>query len=447
MKTISRKSNSHSWHTTLMIVVLIFTIIRVSGQMTGNKNIIDKELSEAIVDSITSCFVNNYVYPEKADEIRRLLILNSTEGKYNSCKDIEKLIEMLQNDMYEITKDHHIGISYIQSKLSAKKKNEKSLLTAKDKQLARKNYHFPIIEIMPGNIGYIRLDRFTGSDNAIITAKSAMQFLSNSDAIIIDLRYNPGGGGPLLPLIAGYFVDEPTLLGDLYFPGNDSLVQSWTYATFEKKLTNVPLYILTSFQTASAAESFTSFFKFQNRAIIVGETTKGASHWCNYYYYPQHSFEIKLPIARPLNHDWENTGISPDIEIVEHMALDKAYLVALEKLRSNCADERYVTDYNWYHKVTSMRMQSNFEKGKEVEKYAGTYENNQLIIYKENTLFWYQNDNEIFPLIPFTDDTFLFSDSEDYMLEFVRNEDGIIAGYQLITAYTTNPVLRKKISY
>ena len=46
---------------------------------------------------------------------------------------------------------------------------------------------------MEGNIGYLDLRSFRSTDYAASTALGALSFLSNSDAIVIDLRENYGG--------------------------------------------------------------------------------------------------------------------------------------------------------------------------------------------------------------------------------------------------------------
>jgi len=43
-------------------------------------------------------------------------------------------------------------------------------------------------------------------------------------------------------------------------------------------MTDVPIFVLTSHRTFSAAEEFTYNLKHLNRATIVGETTGGGAH-------------------------------------------------------------------------------------------------------------------------------------------------------------------------
>jgi len=62
------------------------------------------------------------------------------------------------------------------------------------------------------------------------TAAAAMNFLANSDSVIIDLRQNGGGDPATVALICSYlFSPEPVHLNDLYFRSsneNSSMVDS-----------------------------------------------------------------------------------------------------------------------------------------------------------------------------------------------------------------------------
>jgi C-terminal processing protease CtpA/Prc len=50
------------------------------------------------------------------------------------------------------------------------------------------------VEILNGNVGYLDLRIFFHSKYAGKTAAASMDYLSNCDAIIVDLRNNGGGG-------------------------------------------------------------------------------------------------------------------------------------------------------------------------------------------------------------------------------------------------------------
>jgi C-terminal processing protease CtpA/Prc len=160
-----------------------------------------------------------------------------------------------------------------------------------------------------------------------------MGIISYSDAIILDLRQNHGGFSNMVNLISSYFFEDSVELNSLYFSEKDSLIQDWTNpAVPGKKLIDQKLYILTSKNTASAAESFSYMMKQYGRATIIGETTRGAAHWTETYQYPDLGIFLEIPVARPVNPvtktDWQGTGVNPDIEIPEKQAFTVAYEIA-----------------------------------------------------------------------------------------------------------------------
>ena len=110
---------------------------------------------------------------------------------------------------------------------------------------------------------------------------SAMNFFSNCDALIIDLRNNGGGWGEMVAFMCSYFVygDTTVLMSTGYSRPGDEYFQSWSMPYVPgKTMSNIPLYIITSKSTFSAAEEFCYNLKHLKRATIVGETTRGGAH-------------------------------------------------------------------------------------------------------------------------------------------------------------------------
>lgn len=236
--------------------------------------------------------------------------------------------------------------------------------------------------------------------------------------------------------LSSYFFPELTLLNTFYFPRQDSIVQSWTDGYISgKKLIDKDIYILTSPNTASAAEAFTYNLKNYKKATIIGEKTLGAAHWVEYFYYPSIKTEIKLPVARPINpitkSNWEKTGIMPDVVIPEYLVYDKAYYLALEKLQDKCTDKSKLNELDWYKRIVSEKLKNEAISKADINDYIGEYEGVSFVL-KNNFLFWHQEDNTEFILLPISKDHYVFDDSDDYIVRFVRNVKVKVTGYQLL---------------
>jgi C-terminal processing protease CtpA/Prc len=93
--------------------------------------------------------------------------------------------------------------------------------------------------------------------------------------------------------------------------------ERWTLETVPgKRLTNVPVYILTSRRTFSAGESFTFGLKVTRRATLVGERTGGVGR----------SYDPRT------NKGWEAEGIEPDVEVPQDKALERALELARARI-------------------------------------------------------------------------------------------------------------------
>ncbi|MCA9804494.1 MAG: caspase family protein [Cyanobacteria bacterium HKST-UBA02] len=123
--------------------------------------------------------------------------------------------------------------------------------------------------VLPGNIGYIRLDSLIVK-NAPAEVRQALERLKSADGIILDLRNNPGGLLSNSQEIAELFIDEGALL---YSTVSRKAVE----ATKSKSpaLSHQPLVVLVNKGTASGAEILASALRDNGRAKLIGEKTFG----------------------------------------------------------------------------------------------------------------------------------------------------------------------------
>jgi len=179
------------------------------------------------------------------------------------------------------------------------------------------------------------------------TAASAMSFLANNDAVIIDLRKNGGGSPDAVILLCSYFFDQSTHLNSIYTRTTDTTRQYWSHPVVPgKKLIGKDVYVLTSSRTFSAAEEFTYNLQSQKRATIVGETTGGGAHPTRGFRVSDH-FGVGVPFARSVNPvtktNWEGTGVKPDVAVPADHALHTAHLLALKKAAEKYASDKEMT--------------------------------------------------------------------------------------------------------
>jgi C-terminal processing protease CtpA/Prc len=304
------------------------------------------------------------------------------------------------------------------------------------------NFAFKKVEILPGNIGYVRWDAFYEFVNeAKPIVDAAFQFVSHTKALIIDMRYNGGGRPEMVLQIQSYFFSEKTPMNYTIDRSNDTL-KRWTDPAMTDIRLNMPVYILTSRGTFSGAEDFTYGMKYAKRAVIVGDTTGGGAHPTRPFSIGQ-GFVAFIPTHRSVNlitqTDWDGTGVWPDVVVPSDEALNKAQSLIFTEFLSETTDEAQRNMLQW--NLTSLENRALLTKQiqresiklskEELLKYCGSYispdPDNPLpalfIILKENHIFRHlDNGAEDILLIPVSASKFVYDDESGRSIEFGFNE-------------------------
>ena len=263
---------------------------------------LDAAARQRVLDGVASSLKEFYVYPETAQKMDRDLLDREKRGEYDAVTDGDAFAALLTKDLQEVSHDKHLRVNYSPYKLPAEDRTpspeEKAMHR---KQLEHSNCGFVKVEILPGNIGYLKFNFFADPELCGPTAIAAMNFLSHVDAIIFDLRENSGGHPEMVALISTYLFDKPTHLNDLYNRKEDETTQYWTLPYVPgNRLADTPAFVLTSKNTFSGAEEFSYNLKNLKRASLIGETTGGGAHLVDDHRIDDH-FTIGVPFARAIN--------------------------------------------------------------------------------------------------------------------------------------------------
>jgi len=167
-------------------------------------------------------------------------------------------------------------------------------------------------ELLPGNIGYIRLDSFISS-KANTEMKAALKKLSGADGIVLDLRNNPGGLLANAIEIANMFLDKGIIVSTIDSDGYKSSQQ----VDARGAVTHQPLIVLINSGSASASEILSGALRDNGRAKLVGQKSfgKGLVQAINKL---DDGSGINVTIARyltPNDIDIHKVGIVPDYKV------------------------------------------------------------------------------------------------------------------------------------
>lgn len=301
-------------------------------------NMIGPNITDEVIHNLLEKLRAYYVFPQIAEEICLNLQKHLESGIYQDITEGEFLAFALTTHIQEVNQDKHLWVRWHPNPLPD---HEGSLLKNTEiveewKQRARlENYGVHKVERLPGNVGYIDIRYFYrtswGSGETIV---AALNLLTNTNVVIIDLRKCTGGNPATVAMICSYFFDEePVHLNNLYWRENEITEQYWTLPYVPgRRIVEQPIYILTSKDTFSAGEEFSYNLQTRQRATIVGEATGGGAHPGSPYRLHPH-FEVFIPNGRAINpithQNWEGVGIQPDISIFQDQALKAAYKLAL----------------------------------------------------------------------------------------------------------------------
>jgi hypothetical protein len=279
-----------------------------------------------------------YDRPDVGRKVADALLAYESRGDDNEVTDADTFAVVLNQQMLDVSHDGQLRIRYYVNGVPAQRTGPTAEALAQyRRELEESNCFFSKVEVLPHNIGYLKLDSFPDPAICGATAAKAMASLNGTNAIIFDLRENAGGFPKMVALIAGYLFDRPTHLNDMYDRGENSKVESWTPAPVAgNKLADKPAYVLTSSTTFSGAEEFSYDLKMLKRATIVGEPTSGRGHIPFGRRIDDH-FEIRVPDRRSINPisktDWDGTGVLPDVKVKAADALETAVKLAEANLR------------------------------------------------------------------------------------------------------------------
>ena len=225
-----------------------------------------------LIDSIEIALNNNYIFPDKAKEITGYLKSQLKKKAYAALLDPNILSGQLKTDIYKIHRDPHMHVIYnpdMVKDMKIRKEPAESELMKIDKE---NNYTFKKAEVLPGNIGYLLFNGFVNyTDESKPIISSAMKFLANTNALIIDLRNNGGGDPKMVNYIESFFFKDKVHMNDIVNrPTNDTTVFYTNPELTDGVTLSMPVYILTSSRTFSAAEDFSYSMQTVKRATIVG---------------------------------------------------------------------------------------------------------------------------------------------------------------------------------
>ncbi|OGF03945.1 MAG: hypothetical protein A2W00_14475 [Candidatus Eisenbacteria bacterium RBG_16_71_46] len=311
---------------------------------------IDAQTKSAVIESLAVAVQNLYVFPDKGAALAKILRRRHAKHEYDRITSSREFADSLLAHMQVYTHDRHMRVHYRYEPLPLPSgddghgPNEEERRRRLDGERLR-NFGFERVQRLAGNVGYLDLRFFSSLPEAQATAVAAMNFLANSDAVIIDVRRNGGGDPILLQTVLTYFVapGDRLHINDFYEREGDRTVQFWSAAQVPgSRLDGKPLYVLTSGNTGSCAEEFAYDVQTHKLGTLYGATTAGAANPGGMVRLSDHlaAFIATGRAVNPVTKtNWEGVGVKPDVAVPAGDAVREAHVAALNKLLDLATDD------------------------------------------------------------------------------------------------------------
>lgn len=398
---------------------------------------LSREEKAAIIASLNRTLMANYAFPDIAQKIAPTLQEHLKQGDYDAATSNEEFARRLTDDLVKLSGDLHFFVG-VDSKWIAdfEAKGNPALKTKIRKEELSKqeeiNFGFDEVARLKGNIGYIRFSYFADPELAYDTAASVMRFVGNTDALIIDLRYNNGGYLEMAQFLASYFFssEKDQLLFDYYYNEDGKRIArgQWVLPGLPgKRMVDKPLYILTGSTSFSSAEWFSYSMKKLGRATLIGERTAGGAHPVTRKPVNR-DFFVQVPIGQiqdPVEHgDFEGTGVQPDIQSPSIRALPLAHKLALENLAKS--DETKRVELDWLLPSLTADIQRPQVNDGALKNAAGKYEGRQLV-FDNGTLYYIWRDRFRLALEPIGPELFAVEGITDFRFRLIASGGKVVA--------------------
>lgn len=298
-----------------------------------------------IIAAVAAMLEDRYVDRAIGRQLSNALLAQEKNREFESARTGQELAERLTTRIHEMSLALGVpagayvaDVIYSAMALAEGPPSPPNPIAREQYRLAllKQNCHYQATEMLPNQIGYIKLAGFPEVTACEEITRKAMASLNDAAGLIIDLRDNGGGFGESALQIASYFFNRPTFLWD---PRPHTSVPAETASPVaSNKLGDKPLYILTSARTQSAAEYFAYNMKMLKRATVVGETTAGHQHSGAFHRIADHfgmGIQEEAPAANPFPiKGWEAIGVEPDVRVSSAEALETARKLADAKASS-----------------------------------------------------------------------------------------------------------------
>ncbi len=293
-----------------------------------------REVVLALADVLRERFAFRARGREAAAKIEAL----EQQGAFREARTAAELLALIEQKITPIVDDGHFRARYFGPEAVAgfsEAPPSAEDIAAFHEEVRLRGGELPELRWLPGNVGYLRIQRFLDAPPSAEQLALAMGMLAHTGALIVDVRGAPGGEPAGVANVIGHFVGARAPTVRVQDSDEDTPDRTYYAEPRTPAYTDRPVFVLVDGDTGSGAEEFAYDLQAMQRATLVGETTAGAATPGGYRPLA-HGFVAFIPMQIVANTitgtNWEGVGVAPDVAVPAAEALDHAHRLALEAI-------------------------------------------------------------------------------------------------------------------
>jgi hypothetical protein len=301
---------------TVLIGLLLVPGVQAASAPASSSHLLDAQTHRQVLVEVADVIRDNYADPDVGKAIADTIMAHVERGGAHSSTDVQALVAEVMGVIRTLVADRHFEFS----DRSAQRDDSKQ-----SPRRSRSKHGLRTVRMLEGQTAYFEFDGFPGDDASLEAVAEAIEEQPEMKAVIFDLRDNNGGAGDMVVMLCNQLLEADLLLYTYAGRSDDAPTEVRSSSSDRHFGTTIPVYILTSENTLSAAEAFTYILQDLGRAVVVGERTAGMAN-------PSRTFTIagRFDLTVPFlimrygksGGTFAGVGVTPDIEVSTESALE-----------------------------------------------------------------------------------------------------------------------------